>query len=118
MALVKRSDGMFLIRQEPLQWGNLRQSRSFFSIGLQAARDLSAQLRAAGVQAYAADDSGNFSDENYVAPTQAVDLSVLWPSDDWRVSVEELGSNRFCHRFLDQHGVQHSVIGANPNEVV
>jgi hypothetical protein len=117
MSLIKRNDGAYLIRQSPLQWGTIRQARQFFPVGLQVARDLSAELRGAGVACFAADDSGNFNDENYVAPTQAPDLSVVWPSD-WRVEVSELGTNRYCHTYRNQHGEQSSVIGTTPQQVV
>ena len=117
MALVKRNDGMYLIRQEPLQFGSIRQARAYFPLQLQNALDLAAQLRAAGIEAYAASDAGNEQDPAYKPPQQAVDLSVRWPSA-WRVEVEELGTNRYCHRFVDQYNVQHSVIGKTPQEVV
>jgi hypothetical protein len=117
MALVKRSDGAFLIRQSPLQFGTIRQARAYFSLQLQNAIDLAAQLRAAGVEAYAASDSGNEQDPAYVPPQRAVDLTVKWPST-WRVEVEDLGTNRYCTRFIDQYNVQHSVIAATPQAVV
>lgn len=117
MPLVKRNDGAFLIRQEPLQWGTIRQARAHFTMSLQNAVDLAAGLRAAGVEAYAASDSGNEQDSAYKPPQETVDLTVRWPSM-WRVEIEELGTNRYCHRFVDQYNVQHSVIGKNPQEVV
>jgi hypothetical protein len=117
MALVKRNDGAYLIRQDPLQWGTIRQARAYFPLQLQNAIELAAGLRAASVEAYAASDSGNEQDPAYKPPQQAVDLTVRWPST-WRVEVEELGTNRYCHRFLDQYNVQHSVIAATPQAVI
>jgi hypothetical protein len=117
MPLIKRSDGAYLIRQDPLQWGTIRQARAYFPLQLQNALDLAAQLRAAGIEAYAASDAGNEQDPAYKPPQQAVDLSVRWPAD-WRIEVEELGTNRFCHRFVDQYNVQHSVIAATPQAVI
>jgi hypothetical protein len=117
MALVQRSDGAFLIRQGPLQWGTRRQAVSFFKIGLQLAIDLACGLRASGIDAYATSDEGTVSDPSYVPPSRAVDLSVSWPSS-WRVEIEQLGENRFCHRFLDTYNVQQSVIGKSPQDVV
>jgi hypothetical protein len=117
MPLVKRNDGAYLIRQEPLQWGTIRQARAYFPLQLQNARDLAAGLRAAGVESYAVSDSGNPQDPAYVPPQETVDLTVKWPAD-WRISVEELGTNRFCHRFVDQYNVQHSVIAATPQAVI
>lgn len=117
MALWKRSDGMYVIRLNPLQFGTLRQARSYFTTGLQEAIDGCAQLRGAGVEIYAASDSGNEQDPAYVPPQQAVDLTVRWPST-WRIEIEELGTNRYCHRFVDQYNVQHSAIAKTPQEVV
>ena len=116
MALVKRSDGFFLVRQEPLQWGTIKQARAYLSMQLQTALDLAAGLRDAGIEAYASSDSGQEQDPAYVPPTATVDLTVQWAST-WRVEIEELGTNRYCHRFVDQFNVQHSVIGKTPQEI-
>ena len=117
MALVKRTDGMYLIRQEPLQFGTLNQARSFFKIGQQNALDLAAGLRAAGVESYAANDSGRFDDPAYVEPAVTTDLSVRWP-DKWQVEVEELGPSRYAVRFVDEFNQQRTVLGRNPQEAV
>jgi hypothetical protein len=117
MAIIKRADGMFLIRQEPLQWGTAKQARSFFAIGLQSALDLSAQLRAAGIEAYASSDSGNIQDPSFVPQKETTDLTVRWPST-WQTEIEELGPNRFCIRFVDEFRVSRAVIGRTPQEAV
>jgi hypothetical protein len=117
MALIKRADGTFLIRQAPTQYGTIRQARGLFLVDLQRALDIAAQLRTAGVEAYASSDMGQEQDPAYKPPTKEVDLTVVWPST-WRIEVEQLGSERFIHRFLDAQNVQHSIIGKTPQEVV
>ena len=43
MAIIKRADGMFLIRQgPPIQWGSSRQAKAFLPMQLQTAIDLAA----------------------------------------------------------------------------
>jgi hypothetical protein len=117
MAVLKTIDGRFLINESPIQFGTIRQSRNLCRVDLQRARDKAQEFRAAGLEIYAASDAGTFDDPAYVAPTKDVDLSVLWPGD-WRVEIERLGVQRFCHSFLDAQGIQHSVIGKTPQEVV
>jgi hypothetical protein len=117
MALIKRADGTFLINQNPLQWGMIRQARSLFRVDLQRARDIAAQLRAAGIEAYASQDGGTEEDPAFKAPTAQVDFTVTWPST-WRIEVEQLSENRFVHKFSDATNVQHSVVGRTPQEVV
>jgi hypothetical protein len=108
---------MYLIRQEPLQFGTLNQARSFFKIGQQNALDLAAGYRTAGVECYAANDSGRFDDPAYVEPAVTTDLSVRWPST-WQVEVEELGPSRYAVRFVDEFNQQRTVLGRNPQEAV
>jgi hypothetical protein len=117
MSLVKRADGMYLIRQEPLQFGTLNQARSFFKIGLQNALDLAADLRRASIECYAASDAGTISDPNYVEPTATTDLTVRWPGD-WQVEIEELGPSRYVIRFVDEFQVQRTVLGRSPHEAI
>ena len=63
MAIIKRADGMFLIRQgPPIQWGSSRQAKAFLPMQLQTAIDLAAGLRAAGIEAYASSDAGTIQD--------------------------------------------------------
>jgi hypothetical protein len=118
MALVKRADGTFLINQNPLQFGLIRQARALFNVPLQRARDLAAELRGAGVECYAASEMGTENDDAWEPPTAAVDLSVSWPST-WQISpIERLSEHRFVHSFVDSTGTQQSVIGRTPQEVV
>jgi hypothetical protein len=118
MALITRNDGVFLIAQSPaVQFGTIKQARNLFRVDLQRARDIAAGFRAAGVEAYASSDMGTIDDPAYVPRQAEVDLSVSWPGD-WRVEIERLGLQRFCHSFLDPQGIQHSVIGKTPQEVV
>jgi hypothetical protein len=120
MSLVKRTDGVFLIAQSPVQWGLIRQARALFNVPLQTARDIAAQLRGAGVECYAASEMGTENDDAYKPPTAAVDLSLIFPST-WRIpenEIERLSENRFVHSFIDSTGSQQSVIGSSPQAVV
>jgi hypothetical protein len=118
MSLIKRHDGNFLINLDPIQWGTPRMARSLFRVDLQRARDIAAQLRAAGVEAYASQDMGAEDDPAFKPPTAQIDLSVTWPST-WQISpIEQLSEHRFVHSFVDSTGTQQSVIGRSPQEVV
>lgn len=120
MSILKTPDGRYLINESPvIQFGSIRQARSLYHTDLQRQRDKAAQLRLAGLDIYAASDAGTFDDPAYVAPSQAVDMSVVYPSS-WNgatVEIEQLSENRFRHVFVVD-GVQRSVIGSSPQNVV
>jgi hypothetical protein len=115
MALLKRDDGMFVINLAPLQFGTIRQARGLLNLPLQTALDRASSLRDGGHKVYASSEMGNWQDPAYVAPQKAVE-PVVYPAA-WRVEIEQLSENRFRHAFLVD-GVQRSVLGSSPQDVV